>query len=116
MHWAKRLKRVFGIDMEGWHPQGWLATIRDEQGLGSSGALGTCHVAVELPTGYESAARASVQLRQVREGAGCGDGVAVTERDQLAALQAEDERLAALLESHGITWRQPAVPDQTRGV
>jgi superfamily II DNA or RNA helicase len=34
----------------------------------------------------------------------------VTERDQLAALQAENERLAALLDSHGIQWRQPPSP------
>jgi superfamily II DNA or RNA helicase len=34
----------------------------------------------------------------------------VTERDRLAALQAENERLAALLDSHGIQWRQPPSP------
>jgi hypothetical protein len=34
----------------------------------------------------------------------------VNERDQLAALQAENERLAALLDSHGINWRQTAIP------
>jgi superfamily II DNA or RNA helicase len=37
----------------------------------------------------------------------------VTERDQLAALQAENERLASLLDSHGIDWRQSAVPRPT---
>jgi superfamily II DNA or RNA helicase len=34
----------------------------------------------------------------------------VTERDRLAALEAENERLAALLDSHGIQWRQPPSP------
>jgi superfamily II DNA or RNA helicase len=34
----------------------------------------------------------------------------VTERDRLAALQAENERLAALLDSHGIQWRQLPSP------
>jgi hypothetical protein len=34
----------------------------------------------------------------------------MTERDRLAALQAENERLAALLDSHGIHWRQPSSP------
>jgi len=34
----------------------------------------------------------------------------VTERDRLAALQAENERLVALLDSHGIQWRQPPSP------
>ena len=34
----------------------------------------------------------------------------MTERDRLAALQAENERLAALLDSHGIQWRQPPSP------
>jgi superfamily II DNA or RNA helicase len=34
----------------------------------------------------------------------------VTERDRLAALQAENDRLAALLDSHGIQWRQSALP------
>ena len=34
----------------------------------------------------------------------------MTERDRLAALQAENERLAALLDSHGIQWRQPPLP------
>jgi len=34
----------------------------------------------------------------------------VTEQDRLAALQAENERLAALLDSHGIQWRQPRSP------
>lgn len=29
------------------------------------------------------------------------------ERDPLAALQAENAHLAALLEAHGIEWRQP---------
>jgi len=33
----------------------------------------------------------------------------VTERDRLAALQAENDRLAALLDSHAIQWRQPAL-------
>ena len=32
----------------------------------------------------------------------------MTERDALAALQAENTRLIALLESHGIPWRLPA--------
>jgi hypothetical protein len=35
----------------------------------------------------------------------------VTEPDRLAALQAENERLAALLDSHGIHWRQPSSTD-----
>jgi superfamily II DNA or RNA helicase len=39
----------------------------------------------------------------------------VTERDPLAALQAENERLAALLDSHRIDWRQPAVPQPSTG-
>jgi hypothetical protein len=39
----------------------------------------------------------------------------VNERDRLAALQAENERLAALLDSHGITWRQLAVPRAAAG-
>lgn len=34
----------------------------------------------------------------------------MTERDRLAALEAENERLAALLDSHGIQWRQPPSP------
>jgi len=34
----------------------------------------------------------------------------VNEQDRLAALQAENERLTALLDSHGIQWRQAAVP------
>jgi superfamily II DNA or RNA helicase len=34
----------------------------------------------------------------------------VTERDRLAALQAENDRLAALLDSHGIPWRQSVLP------
>lgn len=34
----------------------------------------------------------------------------MTERDRLAALQAENDRLAALLDSHGIQWRQSALP------
>ena len=34
----------------------------------------------------------------------------MTEQDRLAALQAENERLAALLDSHGIQWRQPPSP------
>jgi len=33
----------------------------------------------------------------------------VTERDRLAALQSENDRLAALLDSHAIQWRQPAL-------
>jgi hypothetical protein len=33
----------------------------------------------------------------------------VNERDRLAALQAENDRLAALLDSHGISWRQSAI-------
>ena len=32
----------------------------------------------------------------------------MTEREALAALQAENARLAALLESHGIAWRTPS--------
>ena len=32
----------------------------------------------------------------------------MTEREALSALQAENERLVALLESHGIAWRAPA--------
>ena len=39
----------------------------------------------------------------------------MTERDPLAALQAENERLAALLDSHRIDWRQPAVPQPSTG-
>ena len=39
----------------------------------------------------------------------------MTERDPLAALQAENERLAALLDSHRIDWRQPAVPPPSTG-
>jgi superfamily II DNA or RNA helicase len=34
----------------------------------------------------------------------------VNEQDRLAALQAENDRLAALLDSHGINWRQSAIP------
>lgn len=33
----------------------------------------------------------------------------MTERDLLAALQAENARLVALLESHGVEWRLPPV-------
>jgi hypothetical protein len=36
----------------------------------------------------------------------------MNERDRLAALQAENARLIALLESHGIDWLQP--PEPTR--
>jgi hypothetical protein len=32
--------------------------------------------------------------------------------DRLAALQAENARLIALLESHGIEWRRPPAPEQ----
>ena len=39
----------------------------------------------------------------------------MTERDRLVALQAENERLAALLDSHGINWRQSAVPRPSAG-
>jgi hypothetical protein len=34
----------------------------------------------------------------------------VTEQDRLEALQAQNERLVALLDSHGIQWRQPPSP------
>jgi len=34
----------------------------------------------------------------------------VTERDRLAALHAESERLAVLFDSHGIQWRRPLLP------
>jgi superfamily II DNA or RNA helicase len=34
----------------------------------------------------------------------------MTERDALAPLQAENARLVALLESHGVEWRLPSVP------
>jgi len=37
----------------------------------------------------------------------------VTERDRLAALQAENERLAALLDSHGVQWRHSTSPQPT---
>ena len=34
----------------------------------------------------------------------------MSERDQLAALQAENARLVALLDGHGIEWRLPPEP------
>ena len=38
----------------------------------------------------------------------------MTERDQTKTLQAENERLIALLEAHGIEWRLPVVPMPVR--
>ena len=37
----------------------------------------------------------------------------MSERDQLAALQAENVRLIALLENNGIEWRLPPEPTPT---